>query len=114
MKYELIIKEIESGEVVSQRECDTVIGATAGKIADGAIAVGSLSLHSGEVIVAMSAISGAENSVEHMKTVICDDFKKNCEAEISYDELASFVEKASARIEANTDAIEKMIGGEEQ
>lgn len=112
MKYELIIKEIKSGEIVCRKECDCVVGAVAGNITESSIAAGSFNYISGPVATAMSAIRGVEDAVDNVKKIIVEDFKKTTGDDITYEELAGFVEEISVRISANEEALRAVANGE--
>ncbi len=112
MRYELIIKEIESGEVVCRKECNCVVGAVAGNITESSIAAGSFNYISGPVATAMSAIRGVEDAVDNVKKIIVEDFKKTTGDDITYEEFAGFVEEISVRISANEDALRAVANGE--
>lgn len=108
MKFQLIIRDIESGEVICDKKCDCILGAFAGNVTESAISAGVMSYSHGTVSAAINAIDAAEEAVDRMKKVICEDFKKKCEAEIPYEELSDFVKKVSSRISVDEDAIKEM------
>ena len=112
MKFQIIVKDIESGEVICDKKCDCILGAFAGNETESAISAGVMSYTRGTIAVSINAIDLAEEAADRLKKLICEDFKRNCEADITYEELSDFVKKVSARISVDEDAIKAMAEGE--
>ena len=75
MKYELIIKDIKSGEVVQREECDCVIGAFAGIDGEDIIAK---TLHQTEATIAacFGVLAAAQDACDDLENDLYEEFKK--------------------------------------
>ena len=75
MKYELIIKDIESGEVVSRNECDCVCGAVSGIDGEDIVA-NTVSVGSSLVAAHFAVLAAAQDACDHLENTLYEEFKK--------------------------------------
>lgn len=74
MKYELIIKETNGGEVVCRKECDCICGAISG--IDGEEVVASTVNYGNAAIVALfTVLAAAQDACDHLEDQLHDSFK---------------------------------------
>ncbi len=95
MKYELIIKEIESGEVVRRAEGDCIIGAIA-SMDDEEIKASSLNYCDGKIGSGLGVIAAAQDVIDEFKQLLFEDFKETCGEDVSIEMLDNLI-KVMAR-----------------
>ena len=119
MTYELIIKEIGSGEVVCRRKCDCVIGAIAG--ADGEnITANTINFVQAPVAACLTGLAAAQDACDNIEKYLYEDFNEfvggNASTELFKEFLEHLREKGKANrvtISVDEDAIKTMIKGED-
>lgn len=99
MKYELIIKEIESGEVVCRKECDCAVGAVAYE-KDGELNADTISRVYGKVITSFGALAAARNTIEKFEKFLYEDFKKTLGIDLPIKEFEDFTEAFQSKFTA--------------
>ena len=92
MKYELIIKEIESGEVVCRKECDCIVGAVAGLEGDEIVA-SEISQMKAQVAVCFGALAAAQDACGDLEKSLYESFKEFVGEDVPKEEFDTFVEK---------------------
>ena len=120
MKYELIIKEIESGEVVCRKECDCVVGAVAG--IDGEEIVASVISHvETRVVACFGALAAAQDACDNLENALYENFKEYMKVDAPKGLFREFIESLrekgkvdSMTISVDEDAIKEMAGREEK
>lgn len=75
MKYELIIKEIESGEVVCLKKCDCIVGAVAGREGDEIVA-STISKTKAQVAVCFGTLAAAQDACGDLEESLYKSFKE--------------------------------------
>ena len=118
MKYELIIKELKSGEVVCRKECDCIVGAVAG--IDGEEIVASAISHvETRVVACFGALAAAQDACDNLENALYEHFKEYLEVDAPKGLFREFIESLrekgtvdSVTISADEDAIEAMAEGE--
>ena len=108
MKFQITIRDVENDEIVLDRKCDCILGAIVGNETNSMISAGIMSYTRGTIAMNINAIDLAEEAADRLKKLICEDLKRNCEAEISYEELSNFVKKVYAQVSVDEDAIKEM------
>lgn len=94
MKYELIVKEIESGEVVCRRECDCIIGAVASGCGEE-INANAVTHLSAPVVTILGGLAAATGTIAEVKQVLYEDFCKTFETGISEEDFNEFIDALS-------------------
>lgn len=118
MKYELIIKEIESGEVVCREECDCVVGAVAG--VDGEEVVASTISHvEAKVLACFGALAAAQDACDNLEDHLYEDFKEFLKVDAPKGLFREFIESlrekgttSSVTISVDEDAVKAIVNGE--
>ena len=118
MKYELIIKEIESGEVVCRKECDCVVGAVAG--IDGEEVVASTISHvEATVLACFGALAAAQDACDNLEDHLYEDFKEFLKVDAPKGLFREFIESLrekgkvdSVTISVDEDALRAVANGE--
>ena len=92
MKYELIIKDIKSGEVVQREECDCVIGAFAGIDGEDIIAK---TLHQTDAPIAacFGVLAAAQDACDDLENNLYEEFKKLMGSNAPKGMFNEFIEK---------------------
>lgn len=118
MKYELIIKEIESGEVVCRKECDCVVGAVAG--VDGEEAVASMISHvDAKELACVGALAAAQDACDNLENHLYEAFKEFLKVDAPKELFREFIEglrekrtTSSVTISVDEDAVKAIVDGE--
>lgn len=92
MKYELMIKEIDSGEVVCHKKCDCILGAVASVHGDE-VAAGAISFVNAPVFAIIGGLAAATDTICHLKEHLYEDFTKTLGVEMSKKEFEEFINK---------------------
>lgn len=75
MKYELIIKETNGGEVVYRKECDCICGAISG--IDGEEVVASaVNCGNASTVALFTVLAAAQDARDHLEDQLQDSFKE--------------------------------------
>lgn len=96
MKYELIIKEAESGEVVCRKECDCIVGAVAGLDGDEVV-VNTISQMKAQVAVCFGALVAAQDACDDLEISLYESFKKFVGEDVPKEKFDEFVEKLRSK-----------------
>ncbi len=112
MKYELIIKEIDSGEVVCRKECDCVIGAVAGTHGDEASA-NAVSFVAAPVFAVLGGLAAATDTIVNLKQHLYEDFNKTMGVELSKKEFDEFIDALAKKGVTEEDSFEVENSSEE-
>jgi hypothetical protein len=91
MKYELIIKEIDSGEVVCHKKCDCVLGAVAATNGDE-VTAGAISFVNAPVYTILGGLAAATDTIVNLKQHLYEDFNKTLGVELSKKEFDEFID----------------------
>ena len=91
MKYELIIKEIDSGEVVCHKKCDCVLGAVAATNGDE-VTAGAISFVNAPVYAILGGLAAATDTIVNLKQHLYEDFNKTLGVELSKKEFDEFID----------------------
>lgn len=118
MKYELIIKEIKSGEVVCRKECDCVVGAVAG--VDGEEVVASTISHvEAKVLACFGALTAAQDACDNLEDHLYEDFKEFLKVDVPKGLFKEFIERLREKgkvnevtISVDEDAVKAIVNGE--
>ena len=118
MKYELIIKEIDSGEVVCRKECDCVVGAVAG--IDGEEIVASAISHvETSVVACFGALAAAQDACDNLENALYENFKEYLKVDAPKGLFREFIESLrekgkvdSVTISVDEDALRAVANGE--
>ena len=118
MKYELIIKEIDSGEVVCHKKCDCVLGAVAATNGDE-VTAGAISFVNAPVYAILAGLAAATDTIVNLKQHLYEDFNKTLGVELSKKEFDEFIESLREKGEADSvtisvdeDALRAVANGE--
>lgn len=95
MKYEIIIKDIESGEVIRRAEGDCILGAIA-SMDDENIVASAINHVSAQIGACLGAVAAAQDVVDEFKKSIYEDFKETF-GEIVSPELMESLIRAMAK-----------------
>lgn len=109
MKYQLVLKEIETGEVVVDEEIDAIVAGIAKKVGESRIACRSFSLTSGIVLNSMNACFAAQRAVEDTKQRIVDHCREDTGMNVSFADLTRAAESASTSIEIDSEALKAIM-----
>lgn len=110
MRLEIIIKDKETGEVIQNTECDSVICGFSGSMNnEDQNHSGTLNVHRGTIFSAILAIEAAEHGAEEMKKEICSKLKTDTGADMTFEEIKEILSEAVTRIEIDKDAIKAMM-----
>ena len=104
MKYELIIKEIESGEVVCDHKCDCIVGAVAGLEGDEIFA-NTISQMQAQIVVYFGALAAAKESCIHLEDSLYESFKDFVGEDVPKEIFDGFVEKIREKGKAEVEAV---------
>ncbi len=76
MKYQITIKDLESGEVVLCEKCDAIIGGLAHGDTEsaGQVAARSFSITHSTIAVSLGAISATKEAVQKLENDVKNDF----------------------------------------
>lgn len=118
MKYELIIKEIKSGEVVCRKECDCVVGAVAG--VDGEEVVASTISHvEAKVLACFGALAAAQDACDNLEDHLYEGFKEFLKVNAPKGLFKEFIESLREKgkvnevtISVDEDAVKAIVNGE--
>lgn len=118
MKYELIIKEIKSGEIVCRKECDCVVGAVAG--IDGEEIVASAISHvETRVVACFGALAAAQDACDNLENALYENFKEYLKVDAPKWLFREFIESLrekgkvdSVTISVDEDAVRAIANGE--
>jgi hypothetical protein len=110
MRLEVIIKDKQSGEVLCNKECDSVICGYSGEERELVNNSGVANLHQGSGFSLLMAIEAAEEAVERAKEKACLQYKEVTGTEISWDEIKQRLGECTAGIKIDEDAIREMMG----
>ena len=110
MRLEVIIKDKETGEVIQNTECDSVICGFSGSMNnEDQNHAGTFNAHRGSILSAILAIEAAERGAEEMKKEICSKLETDVGADMTFEEIKDILSEAVARIEIDKDAIKAMM-----
>lgn len=108
MKYELIIKEIESGEVVCRKECDCVVGAVAG--IDGEEIVASVISHvETRVVACFGVLAAAQDACDNLENALYENFKEYLKVDAPKGLFREFIEslREKGTVDSTTISVDK-------
>lgn len=110
MKIEVIIRDKESGEIISTAECDSVICGFAGELqqAPGTFHTGVLNVQRGSIMAAVTAIKAAALGIEETSGTICGEINEALGTNIDYEGLLEIIEPNCTTIKVDGSVIEKM------
>lgn len=108
MKLEVIVKDKESGAILQREECDGVVCAYSGQVAEDSYHSGTISVVRGNVMCVMSIISAIEERTAGMKKKVCENFKEASGMDLSYEKMRRMLDGIETRIEVDRDAIREM------
>lgn len=108
MKLEVIVKEKESGAILQREECDGVVCAYSGQVAEDSYHSGTISVVRGSIMCVMSIISAIEERTAKMKKMVCENFKEASGMDLSYEEMRRMLDGIETRVEVDHDAIREM------
>lgn len=110
MRLEIIIKDKETGEVIQNAECDSVICGLSGSMNnEDQNHAGTFNVHRGSIFSAIIAIEAAERGAEEMKKEICSKLKTDTGIDMTFEEIKDILSEAVTRIEIDKDAIKAMV-----
>lgn len=110
MRLEVIIKDKETGEVIKNTECDSVICGFSGSMNnEDHNHAGTFNVHVGSVFSAILAIEAAERGAEELKKEICSKLKTDTGIDKTFEEIKDILSEAMTRIEIDKDAIKAMM-----
>lgn len=109
MRLEVIIKDKETGEVLNNVECDSVICGYSGSASERVNNSGQSNIHKGNGISVLMAIQAAEEAVECAKESICADYKEDTGIDVSWNDIKRIVGMFTRKIKVDEDAIKAMM-----
>ena len=91
MKYELIIKEIDSGEVVCHKKCDCILGAVAAANGDEATA-NAINFVTAPVLTIFVGLAAVTDAIGDIKQHLYEEFNKTLGVEVSKKSFDEFID----------------------
>lgn len=118
MKYELIIKEIKSGEVVCRKECDCILGAVAG-IEGEEVVARTISRVDAQIVACLGVLAAARDTCDNLESHLYENFKEFSVMEVPENFFKEFIDKLHKKgtvnevtISVDEEALKAVANGE--